>query len=141
MAALIALALSGAAPARAQVPDPFARDLAQKLARAETTLSEQGYMRAAGPFSGGLAQRGERRIALTMRSGQYYGIVGVCDGRCAVDVRLYDPNGAQVGRGENEAGASFMEVRPAFTGAYTVVLEVTRCTGAECWYAVNAYTR
>lgn len=140
-AALAALALSAAPLAAAQVPDPFARDLAQRLTLAEIILAQDGYMLAAGPFSGGMPVREIRSIPLTLRAGQEYGIVGVCDGRCAFDLRLRDPNGARVARGIATDGASIMHVRPAFTGPYNVELQITRCPAAECWYAVNVYSR
>jgi hypothetical protein len=138
-AALGALTLLAGPSAAAQVPDPFARELAQKLARAE--LSETGYMRAAGPFAGGLARGENRRIPLSLRAGQSYRIVGVCADRCEASVRLSDQNDAPVANGVIEEGASVMIVRPAFTGAYNVEVEITRCAALSCWYAVNVYSR
>jgi hypothetical protein len=138
---LAVLALFAAPMAAAQVPDPFARDLAQRLTRAELILAQDGYMRAAGPFSGGLPIRETRSITLTLRAGQEYGVVGVCDGRCGFALQLHDPNGAPVARGVAMDGASVMHVRPAFTGPYDVQIHITRCAAAECWYAVNVYSR
>lgn len=139
-AALAVLALGVGAAAVAQVPDPFAHELAQKLTHADFALGEQGYMRAAGPFPGGAAVRETRTIPLSLRAGQEYSIVAVCDDRCALDVRLTDPNGALLARGMEEAGAWTMRVRPRFTGSHTVDIEAIRCAG-RCWYAVNVYTR
>ena len=139
-AALAALAL--AAPAAAQVPDPFARELAQKLAYAEQILAEEGYSRAAGPFAGGLEQGAERRFPLTLRAGQDYRVVGVCDQRCGgVALRLYNPNDALIARDAPEGGALVMHVRPAFTGPHMVEVAMQRCSAAPCWYAVNVYSR
>src|SRR5262245_23460074 len=92
MAGLAALAvLSGTAAA--QVPDPFARELAQRLATAETPLTENGYARAAGPFAGGLPEARARRFTVMLRAGQDYRIVGVCDRRCGdLDLRLFAPS-------------------------------------------------
>ncbi len=139
--ALAALVLLTGGPAASQVPDFFARDLAEKLARAEVALNEEGYMRAAGPFGGGLAVRTTDRIALTLRAGQDYRIVGVCDDRCALGLRLLDPNEAPIARAAEDAGAIVMRVRPAFTGAHSVEVMALRCQVAACWYAINVYTR
>lgn len=142
MAACAALCLMAGAPAQAQVPDPFARELAQKLAFAEAALAEQDYMRAAGPFAGGLAQNASRQITLTLRAGQDYRIVGVCEQTCgAPSLRLIDPNQRQIARGMPESGASVMHVRVAFMGAYNVDVQLPRCAAAQCWYAVNVYAR
>ena len=139
-AALAALVL--ASPAAAQVPDPFARELAQQLARAEIVLSENGYFRAAGPFAGGLAQREARRFTLTLRAGQDYRVVGVCDQRCGdLELRLFDQNETTVGRAVLGLGVPTLDVRPATTGAHVVEVDMLRCSVAPCWYAVNVYSR
>lgn len=139
-AALATLLL--AAPAAAQVPDPFARELAQKLSYSEQFLGEDGYSRAAGPFAGGLEQGAERRFPLTLRAGQDYRIVGVCDQRCGdVVLRLYDPNDALIARDVLEGGVPVMHVRPAFTGSHMVEVAAPRCRAPQCWYAVNVYSR
>lgn len=125
------------APAAAQVPDPYARDLAGQLARAEQGLRQGGYSRAAGPFAAGLGQRERRRFTLTLRAGQDYRIVGVCDVNCGdVELRLLDPNDVQIAR---DIGA--LQVRPGFTGAYVVDVGLLGCAEARCWNAVNVYSR
>lgn len=141
VATLALVSASLGAAANAQVPDPFARELAQKLAHAELTLSEQGYLRAAGPFPGGVAARETRAIPLSLRAGQEYSIVAVCDGRCVLDLRLIDPNGVPFARGAAGEGAWVMRVRPRLTGSHTVNVEAIRCGAAQCWYAVNVYAR
>ncbi len=141
-AALAALVLFLGPPATAQVPDPFARALARQLASAETVLSADGYSRAAGPFAGGLDQRENRRFTLTLRAGQDYRIVGVCDQRCgALELRLLDPNDALIAHDIGGDSAPAMHVRPAATGPYMVEVVMPRCAAAQCWYAVNVYSR
>ncbi len=140
-AVLAALALF-AAPAAAQVPDPFARELAQKLARAESALAERAYVHGAGPFSGGMGAGETRRIPLTLRAGQDYRVVGVCDGNCAAPrLALFDANGARLAQAPAGAGASEMLVRVPFTGGYEVEVDLPRCAAERCWYAVNVYGR
>ena len=125
-AALLVLAV----PAAAQVPDPFARELAQRLSQAEALLSERGYARAAGPFAGGLGERQGRRYPMTLRAGQDYRIVGVCESRCGdFDLRLLAPNGALVAQDVLEDNVPIIHVRPRITGS------------SPCWYAFNVYSR
>lgn len=131
-----------AGPAAAQVPDPFARDLAQKLSRAEVLLTENGYARAAGPFAGGLSQRESRRFNLTLRAGQDYRIVGVCDERCVdLDMRLFGPNERLVAQDVLDDRVPVIHVRPTLTGQYGIEAAMVRCNAQPCYYAFNVYSR
>lgn len=131
-----------AGPAAAQVPDPYARDLARKLAHAEVVLSENGYARAAGPFAGGLEQEHAQRRSIMLRAGQDYRIVGVCDERCHdLDMRLYDPHGRIVAQDVLEDDVPVIHVQPGFTGQHTIEAAMVRCEGSPCWYALNVYSR
>lgn len=131
-----------AGAAAAQVPDPFARELAQKLARAEQALAERAYVHGAGPFSGGMSAGETRRIPLTLRAGQDYRVVGVCGGSCgAPRLALFDANGARLADAPAGAGVSELFVRVPFTGGYEVEIDLPRCAAERCWYAVNVYGR
>lgn len=139
MGAMVALVLL-AGSASAQVPDLFARDLAQKLARAEVVLVEDGYGRAAGPFAGGLAPRQSRRFNVTLRAGGDYRIVGVCDMRCGdLDLRLFDPNNQMLSQDILDDAIPIIHARPRLTGQYTIEVSMLRCAGDPCWYAFNVY--
>jgi hypothetical protein len=140
-AGLAALALL-AVPAAAQVPDPFARELAQKLSRAELVLADDGYARAAGPFAGGLGEGEGRRFTVMLRAGQDYRIVGVCDNRCRdLDLRLHDPNARLVAEDVLDDAVPVMHVRPDATGQYAIEAVMRRCSAAPCWFAFNVYSR
>ncbi|MGE0739869.1 MAG: hypothetical protein AB7O98_00895 [Hyphomonadaceae bacterium] len=139
--ALAALALL-AGPVAAQVPDPYARQLAQRLAQAEVASVEGGYARAAGPFAGSAPQREGRQFTITLRAGQDYRIVGVCEPRCVgLDLRLYDPYERQIAEDVLQGEVPVIHVRPRLTGQYTVEAGMSRCAGAECWFAFNVYSR
>ncbi|MEZ6022452.1 MAG: hypothetical protein R3C16_03330 [Hyphomonadaceae bacterium] len=141
-AALAALSLLMAAPAMAQVPDPFARELAQKLARAEQLVGAEGYSRAAGPFAGGLRSGEARAYTLMLRSGQDYRLVGVCDERCRdFDLRIFDANGRVIAQDVLTDAVPIVHLRPYATGNYTIEASMPRCDGAQCWYAFNVYAR
>lgn len=140
-AVLAALALT-ALPAAAQVPDPFARELAQRLTRGEELLTRNGYSRAAGPFAGGLTERGGRRYTVMLRAGQDYRIFGVCDARCRdLDLRLFGPNGDLVGQDVLDDAVPIVHIRPTVTGNYDIEALMQRCAGQPCWYAFNVYSR
>lgn len=140
-AALAAFALT-AQPAAAQVPDPFARELAQKLTRGEEMLTDGGYMRAAGPFAGGLNAGQARRNTITLRAGQDYRILGVCDERCRdLDLRLFGPAGQLVAQDILDDAVPIIHVRPIVTGQYDVQAMMIRCSATPCWYAYNVYSR
>ena len=141
MAGLAALVLL-ASPAAAQVPDPYARELARKLAHAEVALNEAVYARAAGPFAGGLDQAQAVRRTIMLRAGQDYRIVGVCDDRCTdLDLRLSDPRGQVIAQDAFADGVWTFHVQPAFTGDHVIEVAMVRCSGSPCWYAFNVYSR
>lgn len=141
LAALAALTLA-AGPAAAQVPDPYARELAQRLALTETVLVDQGYARAAGPFAGGVAAREGRRFNLMLRAGQDYRIVGVCESRCRdLDMRLFDSENRLIAQDVLEDSVPIIHVRPRVTGRHDIEVEIMGCTGAPCWFAFNVYSR
>lgn len=141
LAALAALTLA-AGSAAAQVPDPYARELAQRLARAETVLVENGYARAAGPFAGGVGNREGRRFSVMLRAGRDYRIVGVCESRCRdFDLRVLDIDGRLIGEDVMEDNVPVVHVRPRATGRHTIDVEMVRCASAPCWFAFNVYSR
>ena len=141
LAAFAALTLA-ATPAAAQVPDPYARELAQRLSRAETLLVENGYARAAGPFAGGVNAGQGRRFSVMLRAGQDYRIVGVCETRCRdFDMRLYDPDNRVIGQDVLEDSVPVIHIRPRTTGRHTIETAMIRCASAPCWFAFNVYSR
>jgi len=140
-AAIAALVLL-AGPAAAQVPDPFARELALKLSRGEALLRDDGYQRAAGPFAGGLNDGRARRHTIMLRAGQDYRILGVCDERCGdFDLRLFAAGNQLVAQDVLDDAVPIIHVRPVATGNYEVEALMPRCDGAPCWYAFNVYSR
>jgi hypothetical protein len=128
--------------AAAQVPDPFARELAQGLAREEAPLTENGYARAAGPFAGGLPEQRARRFTVMLRAGQDYRILGVCDRRCGdLDLRVFAPNNQLIAQNVLNDAAPVIHVRPIATGNYDIEAVMSRCAQAPCWFAFNVYSR
>ncbi len=142
--ALAALVMMAGLPATAQVPPEYGRELSQRLAEAGRAVREGGYMRAAGPFVGGLASQQSRRYTLTLRAGQDYRVIAACDSRCGdIDLRLYDSNGNQIAQDTLDDNVPTLAVRPPSTGAHTIEIDMYQCTASPdpCWYAFNVYTR
>jgi hypothetical protein len=141
-AALAAFVLLAGTPAGAQVPDPWARQLAANLAHAEPTVVGEGFMLAAGPFAGALAQQRARQININLRAGQDYRFVAACDSRCGdIDLRLFDPNGRLVGEDTADNSTPVLRVRANVTGPHRVEVAMYRCGADQCWYAFNVYSR
>lgn len=135
LGALCGLALIANA-ALAQVPDPFARQLAEQLARIDRLVGEDGFTQVAGPFSAASTAGAGETFTVTLRAGREYFVAAVCDSRCG-GVRLHvgDPNGGTI------AGGASARVRPSVTGPYAIEAEVARCAADACWLALNIYAR
>lgn len=131
-----------ASPASAQVPAPYARELAAKLGEADQLVAREGYFRAAGPFAGGLAAGATGRHMVTLRAGQAYRLVAVCDDRCAdLDLRVRDVSGAEIAEDHAANAVPVLDLRPLVSGSYAIEAEMARCGADLCWYALNIYTR
>jgi len=141
-AALAGLALLAGAQASAQVPDPYARELASRLAHAEPIVTGNGFMLVAGPFAGALSEGSARQININLRAGQRYRFVGVCDDRCSdVDLRLLDPSGQTVAEDTADDDTPVVRMRATVTGPHRVEVAMYKCAADQCWYAFNVYSR
>jgi hypothetical protein len=131
-----------AASAVAQVPDPYARELAQGLAGAEGALADDDFRRAAGPFSGALGPGETQRFPITLRGGHDYRFVGLCDSRCSdLDLTLYNANNDVVAQDTLPEGAPQIQVRPETSGVHTMEVRMYRCSAAPCYFALSVYSR
>lgn len=142
LAAGVAALLLLCSTAQAQVPDPYARELARQLAHAETTIDQQGFSRVAGPFAGGVPPRLNRRYPITLRAGQEYRIVGVCDSNCRdLDLRVYDGNDDMLVEDASNDDTPVVTIRPSQTGPHTIEVVMYRCSASPCYFAFNVYAR
>jgi hypothetical protein len=140
--AALALAACVIAPAAAQIPDPYARQLAQALARIDEAQSASAHSRAAGPFAGELGDRQGRRFVVMLRAGQSYRVAGVCDDRCGdLDLRLFDSNGALVTQDIAPDRTPVLDIDPIVTGGYAIEASVAHCNAPTCYFAFNVYAR
>lgn len=140
--AALALAAFAIAPAAAQIPDPFARQLAQSLIYVDQAQAQFTFSRAAGPFGGGVGQGEGQRFAVTLRAGQAYRVAGVCDARCGdMDLRVFDANGALVAEDIAPNRTPIVDLNPAFTGSYAIEASIAQCAAATCYFAFNVYAR
>lgn len=140
--AALAVAACAIAPAAAQIPDPYARQLAQALSRIDLVQGSAAYARAAGPFAGELSQGQGQRFVVTLRAGQPYRVVGVCDARCGdLDLRLFDPNGGLVTQDIAPNRTPVLDINPSVTGGYAIEASVAHCNEPACYFAFNVYAR
>lgn len=140
---MAALALLGAmaGAASAQVPSEYARQLAQQLARGEQAFTQAGFARVAGPFAGELSMGAGRRIPITLRAGEDYRVLGVCDADCGdLDLRLYS-GGVLVTQDVADDDTPVLSTVAPRTGAYEIDVVMAECDSAPCYYAVNVYGR
>src|SRR5262249_35297446 len=101
-----------------------------------------GFSHIAGPFAGDLPAPLNRRVQLTLRAGQQYEIIGICDARCRnLDLKLYDPNDQVVAQDVTINNVPVLDARPRVTGLYTVEVTMSQCAGDPCYYAFNVYAR
>jgi hypothetical protein len=138
-AAALALCLLSA-PAGAQVPDPFARQLAGRLEHAERQFRESGFTKLAGPIAGALGEGGAARFPFTLRAGRPYVVVGVCEQRCAdLDLSLADPGQQVVSQDAIGDAAPFLGIVPARTETFTLTVVMTRCAAPACYFAFTVH--
>ena len=131
-----------AQPAAAQVPEPFARQLARQLAEADQVVGNDNYQRAAGPFAGGVAEGERRSFNVTLRAGQDYRVVGVCDDQCGdLDLRGLDPNGETLDADLLHNAMPALSLEPELTGQHTIEVAMAQCGAPRCWFAFNVYAR
>jgi hypothetical protein len=139
--ALLALAAL-AQPGAAQVPDPYATQLAQGLARQERLWAQEGYQRVDGPHAGGLPAGGAQRFSFLFHSGGEYRVVAVCDVDCRnIDLRLYDQMGNPIIADGAVGRAATITSQPRWTGPFVVEVRITHCRAAPCYFALNVYER
>lgn len=135
----VALFMMGS-PTGAQVPDPWASQLAQQLARHEANLEREGFERVGAPYSGGLGPGQAQRFNIMLHAGSAYRIVGVCDVDCRnLDMRLYDQNRNPISADNNVGRTAAVTSQPRWTGPFTVEIVMSHCAQAPCYFAFAIY--
>lgn len=135
--ALLALVGPGLAPAQ---NNPWTRQVADQLRRAETALEQRGYRRSASTRTGTL--NGEERATLPVRlqTGVTYAIVGVCDEDCAsLSLVLATASGNEVAIDRTSGSVPVIEFTPRETADYEVKVVMAACRMNPCWYGVAVY--
>lgn len=116
--------------------------LAEKLARAEQAYAREGYARAAEALTGGLRQGGRERQVLSLRRGQAYRVLGVCDEACGdLDLRLYNQDGDLIDEDTRAVEDPMINIRPGPDGEMTVEVIMYACAAASCYYAISLFAR
>jgi hypothetical protein len=131
------------APAQAPPADdsPQAIILAQ-LQSAQAALAQQGYQLIGQPYSGGLQQGQTWNVPAQLATGVDYRVIGVCDRDCAdLDLIMFDANGQPLVQDRSTTSQPVIGIQPAYTGNYTIQVQMYNCTVAPCYYAIALYGR
>ena len=146
-------AMFGGTPGPAQAPysapaetassgeSPQAIILAQ-LQQAQAALAQQGFQMVGQPYSGSLQQGQSWNVPAQMATGYEYRVIGVCDRDCNdLDLLLFDANGAPLTQDRSTSSQPVVGVQPAYSGNYTIQVQMYNCAVAPCYYALALYGR
>lgn len=89
-----------------------------------------------------LDDNGEERLHFTLQKGMTYAIVGVCDEDCSdIDLELYDENGNSISADYSSDDYPIVEVTPAWTGQFSLDVDMYSCSADYCYYGVSIFSR
>ena len=125
-----ALILTAAAPVQ---------DILDQLSDKATELfKEKGFTPTGFKSDGSLAQGASKKIAVTLKGGDLYTIVGMCDGDCKdLNLRLLDSSGSEVDNDLEDDDFPIVAAKAA--GGYTISVEMKGCGPSACRYRLVAY--
>ncbi|MET0181456.1 MAG: hypothetical protein ABW199_01075 [Caulobacterales bacterium] len=79
---------------------------------------------------------------LQLQAGVTYRVFAVCDNDCSdVDLEVYDPSGAFVGRDISTTDIPYVEVTPTAAGQYMARIWLAACESEPCYVAARLYRR
>jgi hypothetical protein len=120
---------------------PQAIILAQ-LQQAQAALAQQGFQLIGQPYSGSLQQGQSWNVPTQMATGYEYRVIGVCDRDCNdLDLLLFDANGAPLTQDRSTSSQPVIGIQPAYSGNYTIQVQMYNCAVAPCYYALALYGR
>ena len=122
--------------------DEWTQQVANLLNQAASTATSRGLRRTHTPYIGSLRTGAQSSHELQLNAGTSYALIGVCDNDCSdLDLRLFDPNGREVGSDLLTDDTPVVNVTPRRTGTYTVRAIMTACSSQPCRYGIGVYGR
>jgi len=77
---------------------------------------------------------------VTLQKGWDYAIASVCDEDCSdIDVTLYDQGGNLIDLDDSEGDLPMVEVRPRWSGVFTVRVRMYSCYSSNCVYGIGVF--
>lgn len=127
-------------------PEDFIREvmasLTSQLAQIETELGSRGYRASHEPTWGMLDSREAEDTLVSLKAGQSYAVVAVCDYDCDdIDLALYDRNGQTAEVDEDESDIAVVSYRPIASGDHTIRVRMYSCEVEPCGYGIKVYVR
>jgi len=111
-----------------------------QLQSAQAALAQQGYQLIGQPYSGGLQQGQTWNVPAQLSTGVDYRVIGVCDRDCAdLDLVMFDANGSPLVQDRSTTSQPIIGIQPAYSGNYTIQVQMYNCSVAPCYYAIALY--
>lgn len=133
-----ALLASGPAPAQSR----WERQVRDQIKRAGRVLEDRGYELSHEAYTGSLGNHDSESLTLTLREGNSYALVGVCDEDCSdIDLRLFDQDGDEVDSDVENDDTPIVQAAPRNSGKYRVKVIMASCSTSPCFYGVGVFAK
>ena len=135
--------LAGAAflvPTIAIADSRYEELIPDQLITAARYLGVGSYQLFSDPYIDTLTSDGEDRLTFTLTKGATYAIIGVCDEDCSdIDLELYDANGNSISVDRADDDYPIVRVTPAWTGQFSLEVDMYNCSASYCYYGIGIY--
>lgn len=106
--------------------------------KASELFKEKGFTPTGFKSDGSLAQGASKKVAVSLKGGDIYTIVGMCDGDCKdLNLRLIDSGGSEVDNDLEDDDFPVLAAKES--GSYTISVEMKGCGSSACRYRLVAY--
>lgn len=103
-------------------------------------LEPQGLQATREIYTGSLNSDSDRDQWITLKGGEEYALLGVCDEECNdIDLFLYDEKGNEIDSDTASDDVPVVVVNPSRSARYRVHLSMFDCDVEPCLYAVGLY--
>lgn len=124
----------------AAAPAPAPQDLLDTVAaKAVEIYADKGFSPTGWVSNGQMGAGESKKISVTLKGGENYSIVGMCDGDCG-DMNIVMTNaGGKVD--EDVADDDFPIVGATESGTYTLNVSMVACKKSKCSYRLLAFAK
>lgn len=112
-----------------------------RLAESLTYRGRGGMWAAGAPWTAALRTGDAAEYRVRLVPGRRYAIHGVCGESCSgITLRLYAPDGREVGADVEHGPAPLLEIHPEHAEMYRVRLTMIRCSQPACHTATGIFS-